>query len=114
MWTRDLFQDVFERQMTERVHAFVGLMGIPIMRRDYRVRLGDQVLVKSYKTRRVENTNFYINDLLFSVAFWTAHHCWNLSMVWSREVVKQPGEKLSPQKDTCIVFGTVSIFSPEW
>ena len=37
------FQDVFERQMTERVHAFVGLMGIPIMRRDYRVKLGDQV-----------------------------------------------------------------------
>ena len=67
MWTRDLFQDVFERQMTERVHAFVGLMGIPIMRRDYRVRLGDQVLVKSYETRRVENTNFYINGLLLLV-----------------------------------------------
>jgi hypothetical protein len=29
--------------MTERVHAFVGLMGIPIMRRDYRVKLADQV-----------------------------------------------------------------------
>jgi hypothetical protein len=36
---------VFERQMTERVHAFVGLMGIPIMRRDYRVKLGDQVRI---------------------------------------------------------------------
>ena len=28
--------DVFHRRMTERIHAFVGLMGIPIMRKDLR------------------------------------------------------------------------------
>lgn len=28
---------VFERRMLERIHAFVGLMGIPIMRKDFRV-----------------------------------------------------------------------------
>jgi len=33
--------------MTERVHAFVGLVGIPIMRRDYRVRLDDSVSLRA-------------------------------------------------------------------
>lgn len=30
---------VFHRELTERIHAFVGLMGIPIMRRDHRVKV---------------------------------------------------------------------------
>ena len=33
----EVLREVFERRMTERIHAFVGLMGIPIMRRDFRV-----------------------------------------------------------------------------
>ena len=33
----EVLKEVFERRMTERIHAFVGLMGIPIMRRDFRV-----------------------------------------------------------------------------
>ena len=32
---------VFERRMLERIHAFVGLMGIPIMRKDFRVSSSD-------------------------------------------------------------------------
>ena len=33
----EMFRAVFERRMLERIHAFVGLMGIPIMRKDFRV-----------------------------------------------------------------------------
>ena len=36
---------IFYRQMTERIHAFVGLMGIPIMRRDQRVRVDGQEVI---------------------------------------------------------------------
>jgi hypothetical protein len=38
-------QHVFHRKMTERIHAFVGLMGIPIMRKDHRVLLDGMELV---------------------------------------------------------------------
>ena len=34
----EMLKAVFERRMLERIHAFVGLMGIPIMRKDFRVR----------------------------------------------------------------------------
>ena len=34
----EILREVFERRMTERIHAFVGLMGIPILRKDFRVR----------------------------------------------------------------------------
>ena len=37
--------------MTERIHAFVGLMGIPIMRKDLRVLLDGQEVVSNQKFR---------------------------------------------------------------
>ena len=41
----DRLGDVLERQFTERIHAFVGLMGIPIMRKKFRVVMDSQEVV---------------------------------------------------------------------
>ncbi len=49
-------QAVFHRHMTERIHAFVGLMGIPIMRRDNRVILDGQEVVCNPKFRLLLHT----------------------------------------------------------
>ena len=46
-------KNVFERRLTERVHAFVGLMGIPIMRKDFRVVIDDQELVCNPKFKLI-------------------------------------------------------------
>ena len=57
--------DVFHRRMTERIHAFVGLMGIPIMRKDLRytafqMSLSDLLSVwgKNTLMRRSESSYF--------------------------------------------------------
>ena len=42
---------MFERRLTERIHAFVGLMGIPIMRKDFRVVMDNQEVVCHPKFR---------------------------------------------------------------
>ena len=34
--------DIFERKLNERVHAFVGLIGVPYLRKDNRVTIGGQ------------------------------------------------------------------------
>ncbi len=38
-------RELFERRMRERVHAFVGLLGAPVMRRDLRVSVGGAEVV---------------------------------------------------------------------
>ena len=50
--------DVFHRKMTERIHAFVGLMGIPIMRKDLRVKIDDQEVVSNLRFRLQLLTEF--------------------------------------------------------
>ncbi len=38
-------RDLFERRMRERIHAFVGLLGMPVMRKDMRVTVGGAEVV---------------------------------------------------------------------
>ena len=49
-------RDVFERRLTERIHAFVGLMGIPIMRKDFRVVMDGQEVVCHPKFKLIFHT----------------------------------------------------------
>ena len=59
----EMLREVFERRMLERIHAFVGLMGIPILRKDFRVSIGEDELICNLKfklifhTQRIDGTN---------------------------------------------------------
>jgi hypothetical protein len=59
----EMLREVFERRMIERIHAFVGLMGIPILRKDFRVSIGQDELICNLKfklilhTQRIDGTN---------------------------------------------------------
>jgi uncharacterized protein (UPF0297 family) len=59
----EMLREVFERRMIERIHAFVGLMGIPILRKDFRVSIGEDELICNLKfklilhTQRIDGTN---------------------------------------------------------
>ena len=55
-------RDVFEKRMQERIHAFVGLMGIPIMRKDLRVVLDDQELVCNPKFKLIFHSQAMIGS----------------------------------------------------
>ena len=61
------FIDVFHRKMHERIHAFVGLMGIPIMRKDLRVTFEGQELVSNQKFKLQLLADFIPSESLFSL-----------------------------------------------
>ena len=58
---------VFHRQMTERIHAFVGLMGIPIMRRDQRVTVDGQEVICSPKFKLLLHSQYVKEDVLSNI-----------------------------------------------
>ena len=60
-------KDVFHRRMTERIHAFVGLMGIPIMRRDHRVTIEGQEVVCNSKFKLILHSNWCQSDIQLSI-----------------------------------------------
>ena len=59
--------DIFHRKMQERIHAFVGLMGIPIMRKDLRVKVDDQEIICNLRFRLQLLTEFIPPERLFSL-----------------------------------------------
>ena len=68
-------KDVFHRRMTERIHAFVGLMGIPIMRRDHRVTIDGQEVVCNSKFKLIlHSTSLQVNANGKSLAIKNVHN----------------------------------------
>ena len=61
--------------MTERIHAFVGLMGIPIMRRDHRVTIDGQEVVCNSKFKLIlHSTSLQVNANGKSLAIKNVHN----------------------------------------
>lgn len=59
------FQDLFERRLTEHIHAFVGLVGIPVMRKDMRVVIaGEEIILhnKFFLQLHTANENLMRGD----------------------------------------------------
>ena len=56
-------KDVFEKRMQERIHAFVGLMGIPIMRKDLRVTIDGEELVCNPKFKLIFHSQTMVGSL---------------------------------------------------
>ena len=60
-------KDVFHRRMTERIHAFVGLMGIPIMRRDHRITIDGQEVVCNSKFKLILHSTALDRDVSLAI-----------------------------------------------
>lgn len=67
-------KDVFHRHMTERIHAFVGLMGIPIMRRDHRVTIDGQEVVCNSKFKLILHSTSLVDKINGSLAIKNVHN----------------------------------------